>query len=191
MGLLAFFLIGLSLSMDAFAVSVSNGMCYEGFGSRQAFTSSCSFGLFQALMPTIGYFAGRTFSDAIQSLDHWIALILLGIIGGKMVLDSVKELREPESCPCGRGRFTGRVLLLQSVATSIDALAVGVSFAIMDANIFTAAAIIGVTTFLCCMIGTRLGNQFGLLLGRWAEIAGGFILIGIGLKIFLEHTLGG
>lgn len=189
MGTITLFLLALGLSMDAFAVSISNGMCYRNFHRRQAVASSFAFGLFQMLMPIAGFFAGRTFSDAISSLDHWIALILLGFIGGKMVFDGIQDLRNPEACDPSRS-FDGRTLLLQAVATSIDALAVGISFAVMQVNILLAAGFIGVVTFSCCLVGAVLGKRFGLLLGTRAEVFGGIILVGIGLKIFIEHMLG-
>ncbi|GKH46680.1 MULTISPECIES: manganese efflux pump MntP family protein [Anaerotruncus] len=189
MGTPTLFLIALGLSMDAFAVSISNGMCYRGFGRKQAAAAAFSFGLFQMLMPIIGYLAGRTFSDAISAADHWIALLLLGFIGGKMVFDGVRELRHPEGCSPDH-LFTFKVLAVQAVATSIDALAVGVGFAVMQVNIVTAAAFIGVVTFLCCIVGSMLGRQFGLLLGSRAQVLGGVILVGIGLKIFVEHMFG-
>lgn len=189
MGTLTLFFLALGLSMDAFAVSISNGMCYRGFGRKQAFAASFSFGLFQMLMPIIGYFAGRTFSNAIRSADHWIALILLGIIGGKMVFDGIQELRHPEACSASQS-FTWKILLLQAFATSIDALAVGISFAVMQVNIVTASAFIGIITFSLCIIGSLLGSRFGLLLGKKAEICGGLILVAIGLKIFIEHMFG-
>lgn len=189
MGTLTLFLIALGLSMDAFAVSISNGMCYRGFGRGQAVAAAFSFGLFQMVMPIIGYLAGRTFSDAISAADHWIALVLLGFIGGKMIFDGIHELRHPEGCSPDH-LFTLKVLFLQAVATSIDALAVGVSFAVMQVNIFTAAAFIGTVTFVCCIIGAMLGRRFGLLLGSRAQVFGGVILVGIGVHIFLEHMIG-
>lgn len=189
MGTTTLFLIALGLSMDAFAVSVSNGMCFRNFGIKQIFAAAFSFGLFQMLMPIIGYFAGYTFSDAISSLDHWIALILLGAIGGKMIYDGITELRNPDSCPAQRC-FTVRVLLLQAIATSIDALAVGIGFAVMQVEIVHAAAFVGIITFTCCLLGSFLGHRFGMILGKRAEILGGIILVGIGVKIFIEHTLG-
>ncbi len=189
MGTTTLFLIALGLSMDAFAVSISNGMCYRNFGAKQAVSCSFAFGLFQMLMPIVGYFAGRSFSDIIQSADHWIALLLLGVIGGKMVWDGIQELRSPESCGPEKV-FSFRILVLQAVATSIDALAIGIGFAVMKVNILTAASFIGCITFLCCLVGNRLGRRFGLILGTRAEILGGCILVGIGIKIFAEHTLG-
>lgn len=189
MDLFTLFLLALGLSMDAFAVSVSNGMCYKNVHRKEAFTTSFLFGLFQALMPTIGYFAGRLFAGYIEAADHWIALILLGFIGGKMVFDGVKELRHPESCDINR-TLTFRTMILQAIATSIDALAVGISLALINVNILAAAGFIGGVTFVCCVIGSLIGKKFGSLLKEKAEIFGGCILVLIGIKIFLEHTLG-
>ena len=120
------FLLACGLAMDAFAVSLSNGLCYHNFRRSQAALSAVTFGIFQAIMPVIGYFAGRFFSEAISSVDHWIAFILLGLIGGHMLLEAIREIRHPEACAEKRP-FTLRILLVQAVATSIDALAVGVS----------------------------------------------------------------
>jgi putative Mn2+ efflux pump MntP len=180
--------VALGLSADAFAISVSNGMCYRNIDKKQEFFTALTFGLFQAVMPMLGYLAGRSFSRAISFLDHWIALGLLGYIGGKMVYGAVKELRHPESCP-PKKEFTFQVLMLQGVASSIDAFAVGISFAVMGLNIFLSAALIGGITFVCCLFGAQLGRRFGMLLKQKAEIIGGLILIGIGIKVFLEHIL--
>lgn len=190
MGVLTLFLTALGLSMDAFAVCVSNGMCYKGYGGRQAFSSSLAFGLFQAGMPMIGYFAGRSFSDAISAFDHWIALVLLGFIGGKMLVDGVGELRNPGAGCAVRAEYTPRVLLVQAVGTSIDALAMGMGFAVMGVNIFVAASFIGAVTFVCSLLGCLLGRRFGLLLGARAQAAGGAILVLIGARIFCEHMFG-
>lgn len=189
MSVLTLFLLAVGLSMDAFAVSLSNGMCYKDIGKKQAFYTALCFGAFQAGMPVIGYFAGRFFSHAISFLDHWIALVLLGFIGGSMIIESIKEGRGAQQCGAEKA-FTLRVLLVQGVATSIDALAVGISLAVMQTNIVLSALFIGVVTFLCCMSGAALGKRFGALLGCRAKIFGGVILVGIGVKIFLEHTLG-
>lgn len=179
--------LALGLAMDATAVSVSNGICYRKAGGKVVGTYALLFGLFQMGMPIIGYVAGRAFSEMISSLDHWIALILLGIIGGKMIVESIREMRSPESCPAER-ELTFKMMVMQAVATSIDALAVGISFAVMKVNIITASLAIGVITLLCSLIGTWLGRRFGSILGRAAEIFGGGILIAIGMKIFVEHT---
>lgn len=184
------FFTALALSMDAFAVSVSNALCYPSMSKKQGLANSACFGLFQGLMPVLGFFAGQLFSRFISSVDHWIALVLLAIIGGKMLVEGVQALRKPEICPASP-TFTTKTMLLQAVATSIDALAVGISFAALSVNILFAAAIIAVTTFLCCLVGVFLGRKFGFVLGEWAQILGGAILVGIGVKIFIEHMAGG
>jgi putative Mn2+ efflux pump MntP len=183
-------MIALGLSMDAFAVSVSNGMCYSNIDKKQVVITALTFGAFQAAMPVAGYFIGSTVSGLISFLDHWIALIILGVIGGKMIFEALKELKCPSEKPECR-RYTVRTLLVQGVATSIDALAVGISFALMATNIVTAALFIGCVTFLCCLFGAYLGKKFGLLLRQKAEIFGGAVLILIGVKIFVEHMLSG
>ena len=182
-------LIALGLSMDAFAVSVSNGMCYSNIHKKQVVLTAFTFGAFQAAMPVIGYFIGKTVSGLISFLDHWIALLILGFIGGKMIFEAVRELRHPQETECKR--FTLKILLFQGVATSVDALAVGISFAVISANIVTAALFIGCITFICCLLGALLGKKFGLMLRQKAEIFGGAVLVLIGVKIFLEHILTG
>ena len=169
------FLTALGLSMDAFAVSITNGMIIRDAKAREASAIGLAFGVFQALMPVTGYFAGRTFSDAISAFDHWIALGLLAAIGGKMVFDGLHDLRSPKGQIVPRS-FTLRILLVQAVATSIDALAIGISFAVMRVNILTAAGFIGVVTLFCCLVGAGIGSRFGRLLGHRAEIFGGIIL---------------
>lgn len=186
MGTITFLMLAVGLAMDAFAVSVSNSMCFKNYTKKQELATSAAFGLFQGMMPVIGYLAGRVFTDFISSVDHWVVLVLLGFIGGKMLLDAVKEMREPESCPAGV-EFTTKTMLLQALATSIDALAVGISFAALNANIFVMSSGIAVITFLCCFVGCLLGRRFGSLLGSRAQLVGGLILIGIGIKIFVEH----
>lgn len=186
MNTMVLMLTALGLAMDAFAVSVSNAMCYRNMKLRQQVASSLSFGLFQGIMPAIGFFAGRLFSDLIQNVDHWIALVLLGVIGGKMAIEGFRALKDPEQCPTGNV-YSVKSMLVQSLATSIDALAVGIGFAALQVNILAASATIAVITFVCCLIGTALGKRFGALLGDWAEIIGGLILVGIGVKIFADH----
>ena len=186
MGIFTLIMLALGLAMDAKAVSVSNGICYQKAGGKQVVTYAFLFGLFQMGMPLIGYAAGRAFSDTISYLDHWVALVLLGFIGGKMIWESIKEMREGDSCPVEK-QLTLRMMLMQAVATSIDALAVGVGFAVMKVNIWAATASIGIITFGCSLAGTWLGRKFGMILGRCAEIFGGGILVIIGLKIFIEH----
>lgn len=183
-------LLALGLSMDAFAVSVSNAMCFKGLSGRQALVNSAIFGVFQGVMPLAGYFAGRLFEGVVTAVDHWVALILLGVIGGKMLWEGVRAIRQPESCPAGE-TFGVKTMLVQAVATSIDALAVGISFAALSVNIWLAAGEIALVTFVICALGGLLGRKFGALLGDWAKIVGGVILVGIGLRIFIEHMLAG
>ncbi len=178
--------LSVGLAMDAFAVSITNGLCYPHLKTKHALFDGLTFGFFQMAMPIIGYFIGSTFSFAIRAVDHWIALILLCFIGGNMVREAVTQLRHPE-CPSNRSAFNAKLLFVQGIATSIDALAIGVSFAVMDVSIITAAALIGIITFGFSFGGIFIGKKFGGLLKEKAEMIGGFILIFIGLKIFIEH----
>jgi putative Mn2+ efflux pump MntP len=189
MGSFTLLFTSLGLSMDACAVSISNGMCYQNIHNKQIITTAAAFGFFQAFMPVLGFFIGSAFSDAIEIIDHWIVLILLGFIGGKMVVEAVRGLKYPEVCITGAKILTSKTLFLQAVATSIDALAVGVGFAVIKVDILNAALLIGIITFINCIIGSHLGKKFGQLFKQKAEILGGVILVLIGLKIFLEHTL--
>lgn len=188
MSVATLFLLAVGLSMDAFAISVSNGMCYADYRKSEALQSACIFGLFQAVMPLIGYFGGRYFENTIKQYDHWIALLLLGYIGGNMLAEAIRDRKDSVSCS-EREKYGTKAMLLQGVATSIDALAVGVGFVAMQVDIIPAAAMIGVVTAVCCTVGGGLGRKFGALLQHRAKLAGGLILIGIGLKIFFEHTL--
>lgn len=189
MGLLELLLIAVGLSMDAFAVAVTNGMCRKNVKIGWTFAIAAVFGLFQGIMPVLGYALGQTFTSYVEKFDHIIALILLGFIGGKMLADAIKEGRKENECSCSeRGILTFSSLMIQGVATSIDALAVGVSFAAMKVNIVYSALFIAVITFLCSLIGVFTGKKFGSFLNQKAEIVGGLILIGIGVKIFVEHT---
>lgn len=189
MGTFTLLLIALGLSMDAFAVSVSNGLCFKNFKQSHAIISSLTFGIFQGLMPAIGFFAGTLFFDTISKLDHWIALILLGYIGFNMIIDAIKELKSKNLQSNEPQDYNTKTLFLQAIATSIDALAVGISFAALKINILTAATFICVITFICCLLGSLIGQKFGHLLQEKAKIFGGIILIFIGLKIFIEHTI--
>ncbi|MBO5247692.1 MAG: manganese efflux pump [Clostridia bacterium] len=185
--LIQVFLLALGLSMDAFAVSVSDGICYSRERKKLAL-SAISFGAFQALMPLIGYFAGATFSRYVEVVDHWIALILLGFLGGKMLAEAIQSLRNPEQA-CDTRPFTYRLILTQSVATSIDALAAGVTLAVAfpHTNPYLAVSLIGIVTALCCLFGAFAGKKFGALVKDKAAVFGGIILIAIGIKIFVEH----
>ena len=181
-------LIAVSLAMDAFAVSVSCGISVPGFGVRQA--ARLWFGLFQFLMPLAGWALGTGVSGCIRAVDHWVAFALLAFIGGRMVAGALEQ-----SCGGEGGRapseLTRRRLCLLAVATSIDALAVGVSFAALSVNIWLAAGFICCITFACCLVGHALGRRFGLLLGARAQLCGGAILVAIGVKILIEHLTGG
>ncbi len=179
-------LLAVGLSMDAFAVSVSNGLCYNGLKRTDVLKIAGTFGLFQAAMPLIGYYLGQTFSRSISAADHWIALILLSGIGIHMIIEAARNIRKPDT-DCALRTCTLRSLLAQGIATSIDALAVGISFALLQINIFAAVLFIGCVTFIVSAAGVILGKKIGAGISSKAEIIGGLILIGIGLKIFMQH----
>lgn len=183
MNKLQFFFIGIALSADAFAVSVACGIAEKNIQIKTVFFIAFAFGAFQALMPLAGFFASRFFYDIIKNFDHWIALLLLIFLGSKMIIESFQNETETIS------RVTVPLILLQGFATSIDALAVGISFAALQTNIFHASAIIGATTFCICLPAVFLGKKIGNILNRKALILGGAILILLGIKIFLEHVL--
>lgn len=183
MGILELVLIAVSLSMDAFAVSICKGLSARKLNWKQYLCIGLWFGGFQALMPAIGYFLGETFEAYIQSFDHWIAFVLLTIIGINMLREGFSKEKEKEDAS-----FSPRTMFLLAVATSIDALAVGITFALLPGvNIAAAVALIGGTTFILSVLGLKAGNIFGAKYKSRAEIAGGVILILIGLKILLEH----
>ncbi len=183
MSYIELFLIAVGLSMDAFAVSISDGLCCTKIKKSQILAIGVCFGGFQGLMPTIGYFLGKAFESYITAVDHYIALILLGYIGGKMIFDALSNKEEEKHTV-----LTPMLLLTQGIATSIDALAVGVSFAALpDVNIVAAALFIAGVTLVCCILGVWFGKFFGEKLGSRAMLAGGLILVGIGVKIFVEH----
>jgi len=183
MSLAELFLIAVGLSMDAFAVSICKGLATPKVKFKHMILPGLWFGGFQALMPVIGYLLGSSFERYITSFDHWIAFLLLSLIGGNMIKEALSG--EEEETDNGFGM---RTMFLMAVATSIDALAVGVTFALLpDVQIGYAVAFIGVTTFLFSAIGVRIGNVFGSRFQAKAEIAGGVILILMGIKILLEH----
>jgi putative Mn2+ efflux pump MntP len=175
------FLIAVGLSMDAFAVSVCKGLSVKELRPRHALLVGLYFGGFQALMPIVGYLLGYRFEEMIQRWDHWIAFVLLVLIGGNMIRESFSKEEELND------DFGFKTMLLLAVATSIDALAVGVTFAFLSVRILPAAGLIGVTTFLLSMAGIWIGRVFGAKYKARAERLGGCILILIGLKILLEH----
>lgn len=175
--------IGIALSMDAFSVSICKGLATKKFSLKTAVICGIWFGGFQALMPLIGYFLGAQFEHLIVSIDHWIAFGLLLLIGANMIREAVKG---EESCPADS--TTGfKTMFLLAVATSIDALAVGVSFAFLQVNIWISVLIIGITTFVFSFGGVAIGNFFGSRYSKPAEITGGVILILLGTKILFEH----
>lgn len=187
MQLITLFFIAVSLSMDAFAVSISNGICTKGFGVRDGIRLGVFFGGFQFLMPTIGFLLGTSVQTYIQAADHWIAFLLLGGIGLTMVWEAMKG--EEEESLCKNVPLTGKRLLMQAVATSVDALAVGISFALLKVNIWFSASVIGVVTFAVSFAGGFLGNKLGSLFRKRAQILGGIILIVIGARILWEHLM--
>lgn len=183
MNFFGLFLLAVGLSMDAFAVSVCKGLAVSNVNSRHSLTCGLWFGGFQALMPLIGFYLGNLFASAISGVDHWIAFGLLAIIGINMIKEALSE--ESESAD---GDFSPKAMFLMAVATSIDALAVGISLAMAgDVNIYYAIILIGVVTCMLSAIGVKLGNFVGCRLGKKAQIAGGCILIVLGIKILLEH----
>ena len=188
MGFVELFLIGVGLSMDAFAVSVCKGLAMKKATLKAEATCGLWFGGFQMLMPVTGFFLGSLFAEAIEAFDHWVAFGLLVIIGINMLKEALEKEDESGDDPEKDADLSVRTMFLMAVATSIDALAVGITFALLpDVNVPLAVCLIGITTFLCSAAGLRVGNLFGLRYKAKAELAGGIILILIGLKILLEH----
>ena len=189
MGFLEMFFIGAGLSMDAFAVAVCKGLNMRKINYSHSVIIALFFGGFQAVMPLIGWFAGKQFERYITSFDHWVAFVLLLLIGGKMAYEAIfNKDKDCKECPdCQGSSLDYKELLMMAVATSIDALAVGITFAFLSVNIWSAITIIGVTTFVLSFFGVVVGNKFGSIYKNKAEIAGGVVLILIGIKILLEH----
>ena len=183
-GFFELFLIGIGLSMDAFAVAICKGLGMERINKRDTLLLALFFGGFQALMPLTGYLLGSRFASYIERWDHWIAFVLLAFIGGNMIRES-REQEKEEAKHGGSIRY--RELFTLAVATSIDALAVGVSFAFLGVHIAPAVTLIGCTTFVLTLVGVWVGNLFGSRYKSRAELTGGIILILIGVKILLEH----
>lgn len=182
MNLLSLFLLAVGLSMDAFAVSVCKGLAMKNITIKKAAVVGLWFGGFQALMPFIGYLLGRQFERYITAIDHWIAFVLLGLIGVNMIREALSSEEEEAD-----DSLDIKTMFLLAVATSIDALAVGITFAFLKVNILSAVSFIGCTTFLLSAAGVKIGNVFGTKYKSKAEIAGGVILILIGIRILLEH----
>ena len=182
MGLIELFLIAVGLSMDAFAVSVCKGLAMPKCTFKKAAIVGLWFGGFQALMPAIGYILGAQFQEAIASIDHWIAFVLLALIGGNMIHEALDNDEEEADAS-----LDVKTMFLLAVATSIDALAIGITFAFLKVSIIPAICFIGIVTFIISFAGVKIGNVFGARYKNKAEIVGGVILILLGLKILLEH----
>lgn len=178
-------ILAVGVSMDAFAVSICKGLSVCKVRPRHACLAALWFGGFQALMPLVGYFFGVAFADFVANVDHWIAFVLLGIIGGKMV----KESFDKDECCTVNPDFSFKTMLLMAIATSIDALAVGVSLAFLKVNIWTSVLLIGLTTGVFSAAGVYIGNIFGNRFKTKAEFVGGAILVLIGIKILLDHLV--
>ena len=184
MGFMELLLLAVGLSMDAFAVSICKGLSMHKAGLREGAICGAWFGGFQALMPLVGFFLGTLFAEAIEKFDHWVAFGLLAIIG----INMLKEAFSKCDCQEHNADLSFKAMLLMAIATSIDAMAVGISLAMAgNVNIFLAVLLIGVTTFLLSAVGVKIGNVFGSRFEKKAQAAGGIILILLGLKILLEH----
>ena len=187
MGIGELFVLAIGVSMDAFAVSICKGLATKKAGLRQMGACGLWFGGFQALMPLIGFFLGTLFAAAIEAFDHWVAFALLAFIGGNMLKEAL-EKNECECCNDQNGDFGFKTMFVMAIATSIDALAIGVSMALAgDVNIWIAIALIGLTTCVTSALGVKIGNIFGAKFEKKAQLAGGIILVLIGVKILLDH----
>lgn len=190
MSLFELFVIAVGLSMDAFAVAVCKGLSLQKMSWKKACIVGLYFGGFQGAMPALGYFLGAQFQDQIKAFDHWIAFILLGLIGANMIKEA---LSKEDDCECCKGgdSVSFKAMVPMAIATSIDALAVGVTFAFLSVKIVPAVSFIGVITFTLSMVGVKIGNVFGSKYKSKAEFAGGTILVLMGLKILIEHLFFG
>ena len=184
------FLMGVGLSMDAFAVSICKGLGMRKVNKKQALVIGLFFGGFQALMPLIGWLLGSQFEKYITSIDHWIAFILLGVIGGKMIIESIKPDQEEDEVKELDAPLDLKEMFVLAVATSIDALAVGITFAFLDTPILEAITIIGITTMIISIVGVVIGNYFGGKYKHKAELVGGIILVLLGVRILIQHLSG-
>jgi len=182
MGFAELFILAVGLSMDAFAVAICKGLSIRALMPRHAIVVGLWFGAFQALMPAVGWLLGAAFADMIAAVDHWIAFVLLAFIGGNMIREALGK--DEEGCDPSLAPLT---MLLLAVATSIDALAVGITFAFLRVDILPAVALIGACTFVISAAGVKVGNVFGARYKSKAELSGGVVLVLIGLKILLEH----
>lgn len=187
MGIVELLMMAVGLAMDAFAASICKGLGMRRVNWRHALVIAAFFGGFQGLMPLVGWLLGVSFAGLIEPIDHWIAFALLVLIGAKMLWDTFHEESEDIDCPADGSKLDLRELLMLAIATSIDALAVGVSLAFLGIDVVPAAIIIGIVTFVLSLIGVAIGSHFGARFERGATIAGGLILIVLGVKILLEH----
>ena len=187
MSILSVFFIAVGLAMDACAVSVSNGIALKKVRRKDALKMALFFGLFQFFMPLVGYFLGSTVRQYIEAYDHWVAFILLALIGLNMIKEARSEKEEEQR---GSIVLSAKLLTLQAIATSIDALAVGVSFAMLKMNVWSASMVIGVVCFGLSLFGSSMGQRVGTVLEEKAQIVGGIVLIVIGTRILLESLLG-
>lgn len=186
MKLVTITIIAIGLAMDAFAVSIVTGVTYKKPASNHAFRMAFAFGIFQAIMPVVGWLAGLTMKDFIKDYDHWIVFILLGFIGSKMIYESFKIKQAQEK----KDMLSAAVILVLALATSIDAFAVGITFSLLLAgSLAVAVIIIGLITFVFSYAGFYIGKNFGHFFENKVEMAGGIILISIGIKIFIEHLI--
>ncbi len=187
MGFISLLSVAVGLSMDAFAVALCKGISLRRARGRDILTVALYFGIAQGIMPILGYLLANTFSSYIIAIDHWIALILLSLIGGKMIKEGAAGT--PDDCELPQERLSHKEMLTLSIATSIDAAAIGITFAFLDVEIISAGVLIATTTFIISAIGVAAGKRFGKVLGGKAEILGGITLIIIAVSIFLEHTV--
>lgn len=182
MGIIELLILSIGLGMDAFAVAICKGISMKKMNWKKACIIGLYFGGFQALMPIIGFFLGSAFENIITNIDHWIAFVLLLIIGGKMIKESFDK-----KCEDCNDDITFKTMIVLAIATSIDALAIGITFAFFKVNLILAITLIGIITFILSVIGTKIGNRFGNKFEKIAEVIGGIILILLGIKILLEH----
>jgi putative Mn2+ efflux pump MntP len=194
--MLTYILVGFALAADAFAVSVSAAACTNVLPVLIGLRAAFMFGLFQFFMPIVGWLLGSAFSTYIQGFDHWIAFALLAFVGGKMLHEAIQarkkaDCHDPEERPKENGIMRLDTLLVLSLATSIDAMAIGLSYSLLGEAILIPSIVIGTTTFVVCLLGIEFGKHLKEIFEEWAEIAGGSILILIGLKILIEHLYSG
>lgn len=187
MDIFTIIIIGIGLAMDCFAVSITQGICSDQLKIRPALKMSLLFGIFQGVMPLIGFSIGKAFERQLKGIDHWIAFVILAIIGGKMIYESLVDKKQTETTECNTNRFKLSTLIALAFATSIDALATGLIFVSFPDKLWLAASIIGFISFVLSMIGVKFGHLFGKKLRIDFEVIGGIVLIGIGIKILIEH----